>query len=250
MDPSFDDRLAVNAANAKRRDTLLTWMQTLLAERPDLIAKSTPDYPAMGKRVLQDDGSWFRCLAKANVELVRTPIERILPEGVVTVDGQMYEAGIICYATGFRHNEFLAPMELVGRRGVSLREQWGEQPTAYLGITMPNFPNLFCAYGPGTNLAHGASLFFHSEFQVRYAMDAIHRVLTSGARAIEVRKDVHDDYVRRYTDEINQLVWAHPSITHSHYKNPQGKVFTLSPWPLEQYREWTRAIDADDYVLS
>jgi 4-hydroxyacetophenone monooxygenase len=249
MDPSFDDRLAVNAANAKRRDTLLTWMQTLLAERPDLIAKSTPDYPAMGKRVLQDNGSWFRCLAKPNVELVRTPIDRIVPEGVVTVDGQVYEAGIICYATGFRHNEFLAPMEIIGRGGVSLREQWGEQPTAYLGITMPNFPNLFCVYGPGTNLAHGASLFFHSEFQVHYAMDAIRRVLTSGARTIEVRKDAHDGYVNRYTDEINQLVWAHPSITHSHYKNPQGKVFTLSPWPIEQYWEWTRAVDPGDYAI-
>jgi 4-hydroxyacetophenone monooxygenase len=252
QDPEYDDptSTSVNAANAQRRDILLNWMRSELADRPDLIEKCMPNYPAMGKRVLQDNGSWLRTLTKPNVELVRIGIERIVPEGVVSLDGTLHEADIICYATGFRHNEFLAPMEVIGRNGVSIREQWGDEPTALLGITVPNFPNFFCAYGPGTNLAHGAGLFFHSEFQVHYALDAIHRVLSSGARTIEVRKDAHDDYAGRYQREIGQLIWSHPSITHSHYKNPQGKIFTLSPWPLEDYREWTRTIDPDDYVIA
>ncbi len=251
-DPDYDDptSTSINATNAQRRDILLTWMRSELADRPDLIDKCMPDYPAMGKRVLQDNGSWLRCLKKPNVDLVRTRIEKIVPDGVVTVDGTFYEAEIICYATGFQHNEFLAPMEVIGRNGVSLREQWGDEPTALLGITMPNFPNLFCCYGPGTNLAHGAGLFFHSEMQVHYALDAIHRVLTAGAQTIEVRKDAHDDYAQRYQKEIGSLVWSHPAITHSHYKNPQGKVFTLSPWPLELYWEWTRVADPDDYVIA
>ena len=114
-------------------------------------------------------------------------------------------------------------MEVTGRDGVSLREQFGDEPTAYLGITIPNFPNLFCMYGPGTNLAHGASLFFHSECQIHYAMECIRQVLESGARTIEVRKDAHDEYVERYRREIDQLLWSHPSIEHSHYKNPRGQ---------------------------
>ena len=120
------------------------------------------------------------------------------PKVCVTVDGTVRDADIICYATGFRHNDFLDTIELTGRNGVSLRDQWGDEPTAFLGITIPNFPNLFCMYGPGTNLAHGASLFFHSECQIHYAMDCIHRVLAAGARTIEVRKDAHDEYVERY----------------------------------------------------
>jgi 4-hydroxyacetophenone monooxygenase len=104
-------------------------------------------------------------------------------------------------------------------------------------------------YGPGTNLAHGASLFFHSECQIHYAMDCIHDVLSSGARTIEVRKDAHDEYVERYRKEIDSLLWSHPSIEHSHYKNPQGKIFTLSPWRLELYWEWTREADPDAFVL-
>ena len=76
----------------------------------DLEAKVIPDYPATAKRMLQDNGSWLACLRKDNVELVRTGIERIVEDGVVTVDGTFRPADVICYATGFRHNDYLWPM--------------------------------------------------------------------------------------------------------------------------------------------
>jgi 4-hydroxyacetophenone monooxygenase len=248
IDPEHDDptQLSVNAVNAKRSKALVGWIRSLVDD-PDLLEKVVPDYPAAGKRILQDDGTWFRCLQLPNVELVRTGIEHVVPDGIVTTDGRHHTADIICYATGFQHNEFLASMHVVGRHGISLRDQWGDEPTAYLGITMPNFPNLFCIYGPGTNLAFGASLFYHSEFQVHYALQAIHETLASDAQWAEVRAEAHRDYADRYQEEIGQLVWSHPSIAHSHYKNRAGKVFTLSPWPLDLYWEWTRDMERDDY---
>jgi 4-hydroxyacetophenone monooxygenase len=251
-DPAYDDGSgwAINESNAARRGLMTEWISSLLEGRPDLIEKSIPNYPAAGKRMLQDNGSWLNCLMRPDVDLVRTAIDRVVPDGIITEDGAFHPADVICYATGFRHNEFLAPMSIYGRGGASLREQWGDEPSAYLGITVPNFPNLFCLYGPGTNLAHGASLFFHSECQMNFTMDAIRQVLTAGMRTIEVRKDVHDEYVERHQAEISQLVWAHPSITHSHYKNPAGKIFTLSPWKMETYWDWTRSADMEDFILT
>jgi len=108
-----------------------------------------PHYPPSAKRMLQDNGSWLKCLVKPNVELIKTGIERITPEGVVTEDGELHTADVIVYATGFRHNDYLFPMTIIGRNGINLREQFGDEPTAYLGISIPNFPNLFCLYGPG-----------------------------------------------------------------------------------------------------
>jgi 4-hydroxyacetophenone monooxygenase len=249
IDPEHDDptQQSINPLNARRAKALVASMQSIVGDNPDLLEKVVPDYPATGKRILQDDGTWLRTLQRPNVELVRTEIERVVADGVVTTDGQRYPADVICYATGFRHNEFLGSMRVIGRNGVSLHDQWGEEPTAYLGITMPNFPNLFCIYGPGTNLAFGASLFYHAEFQVHYALEAMHETLASGARWCEVQPEAHDDYAARYQDEIGQLVWSHPAITHSHYKNRDGKVFTLSPWPLDQYWAWTRHVDRDHY---
>jgi 4-hydroxyacetophenone monooxygenase len=248
IDPDYDDGgMAISEQNRIRREILAKLMADQLGDDAELRARVMPDYPATAKRMLQDNGSWLACLKKDNVELVRTPIDRIVEDGVVTEDGTFYPADVICYATGFRHNDYLWPMAITGRDGTVLRDQWGDEPTAYLGITIPNFPNFFCLYGPGTNLAHGGSLIFQSECQVHYVMSALHELLTSGRRTLEPRAEVHDDYSERYQDEIGQMVWAHKSVKHSHYKNPEGKVFTLSPWPIPTYWRWTKDFQPNDY---
>ena len=251
IDPEWDDGgLSISAGNAQTREMFGGWITSQLEDRPDLLEMCIPHYPPSAKRMLQDNGSWLTCLKKPNVELVRTGIERIVPEGIVTVDGTLHEVDIICYATGFRHNDFLWPMTITGRGGVTLREQWGHEPTAYLGITVPHFPNLFCLYGPGTNLAHGASLIFQSECQANYILSAIHEVLATGHHALEPRQEVHDEYSNRYQSEIGQMVWAHWAVKHSHFKNPDGKVFTLSPWPIPTYWDWTREVEPEDYAFT
>jgi 4-hydroxyacetophenone monooxygenase len=252
VDPAYDDGsgLAISPGNEVTRQLFTSWIESQIGDDPELMAKVVPDYPATGKRTLQDNGSWLTCLKKENVDLVRTPIARVVADGVVTEDGTHHPADVICFATGFRHTEFLWPMTVVGKGGTVLRDQWGDRPSALLGITVPNFPNLFCVYGPGTNLAHGGSLIFQSECQINYLMDAIGRTLTGGHRAVEVRQDAHDRYAERYQSEISQMVWAHPSVTHSHYKNARGEVWTLSPWPIPTYWTWTRAADPADYTFT
>lgn len=252
VDPDYDDSdgRAISAMNAMTREWFGGWITSQLEDRPDLLDRVMPDYPPTAKRTLQDDGSWLACLKKPNVELVRTGIERIVPEGVVTADGVLHEADIICYATGFRHNDFLWPMHIVGRDGVVLRDRWGDEPEAYLGITVPEFPNLFCVYGPGTNLAHGASLIFQSECQVNYIMSAIHELLAGGHRTMEPTTEAFDRYTSRYRSEIAQMVWAHWSVKHSHFKNRDGRIFTISPWPIPTYWGWTRAVDPADYEFT
>jgi 4-hydroxyacetophenone monooxygenase len=249
IDPTYSDGgLAVNAANRVVRDALVEYMMAHLDGDRELQAKVIPDYPATGKRILMDDGSWLRCLRKDNVELVRAGITRITPDGVMSADGRFRAADILCYATGFRHNDYLWPMTIIGRNGISLREQWGDEPTAYLGITIKNFPNFFCLYGPGTNLAHGANIIFQAECQVHYVMEAIHASLVSNKKSLEPRSDVCDRYVQRYRSEIAQMVWAHPSIHHSHFKNHDGRIFTLSPWPVSTYWRWTKTFRPEDYI--
>jgi len=251
IDPAWDDTdgLAVSERNLATRNFFLGFMAGQIGDDPELLAKITPDYPATGKRTLQDNGSWLRCLRKPNVELVRTGIERITPDGVRTADGRLHEADVIVYATGFRHNDYLWPMEIRGRGGVALNDFWGDEPAALYGITVPGFPNLFCMYGPGTNLASGGSLIFHSECQISYIMGCLEKMLRDGVVTMEPTRAAYDDYTRKLRAEIGQMVWSHRSIRHSHYKNAKGDVHTLSPWPLHVYREWTLAPDFDDFDL-
>jgi 4-hydroxyacetophenone monooxygenase len=208
-----------------------------------------PDYPATGKRTLQDNGSWLRALTRDNVELVRTGIDRIESDAVVTDDGSRYPADVIVYATGFQANKMLWPMTIRGRGGEILSERWGERPSAYLGITVPGYPNFFCMYGPGTNLAHGGSLVFHSECQMRYITECLELLISGGHACIEPREDKATDWHERSQAEMRRLVWSQPSVKHSFYKNSLGEVHILSPWRLVDYWSWTREPNPDDFVI-
>ena len=104
-------------------------------------------------------------------------------------------------------------------------------------------------YGPGTNLAHGGSLIFHSECQMRYITGCIELLLDGGHRAMEPRREVHDEYNARTQRELEGLVWSQPSVTHSWFKNPEGKIHVLSPWRLVDYWNWTKAPDPGDFLL-
>lgn len=251
VDPDYpDQQRAVSEISEITRVMFTEWITSQVGDDAELLAKVVPDYPATGKRTLQDNGSWLRTLTREDVELVRTEIDHIEADAVVTVDGARYPADVVVYATGFEANKMLWPMRIVGRGGEVLSERWGERPSAYLGITVPGYPNFFCMYGPGTNLASGGSLIFHSECQMRYITQCLEMLIAGGRTAMEPRQDKTDDWVQRSQAELRTLVWSQPTIKHSFYKNSSGEVYGLSPWRLVDYWAWTREPDPDDFVFS
>jgi 4-hydroxyacetophenone monooxygenase len=241
---------AISATNEFTRQMFTDWIVGQCDGDEELIARVVPDYPATGKRTLQDNGSWLRCLTRDNVELVQARIDHIEPDAVVTDDGARYPADVLIYATGFQHTKVLAPMAIVGRDGTDLREMWGERPAAYLGITVPGFPNFFMMYGPGTHLAHGGSLIFHSECQVRYIAQCLSELIANDRRTMEPRGERYDDWHARTQAEMKGLVWAQPTIEHTYFKNSYGEIHTASPWRLVDYWSWTRELDRSDFEIA
>ncbi|MEN3321424.1 MAG: 4-hydroxyacetophenone monooxygenase, partial [Mycobacterium sp.] len=244
-----DQQKAVSEINEITRIMFTEWISSQVGDDRELLAKVVPDYPATGKRTLQDNGSWLRTLTRDNVELVRAGIDRIESDAVVAADGTRYPADVIVYATGFQANKMLWPMTITGRGGEILAERWGERPSAYLGITVPGYPNFFCMYGPGTNLAHGGSLIFHSECQMRYITQCLELLIGGGHASLEPREDKATDWHERSQAEMRKLVWSQPSVKHSFYKNSFGEVHILSPWRLVDYWTWTREPDPQDFVI-
>lgn len=249
VDPGYEPQdQAVSEINAMARMMFTEWITSQVGDDTELLAKVLPDYPATGKRTLQDNGSWIRTLRRDNVDLVRTPIERITPAGVVS-DGVEHPADIIVYATGFRATDVLAPMRVTGRDGADLRAVWGERPYAYRGITVPGFPNLFLTYGPGTHLAHGGSLIFNSELQMRYIGQCLAR-LADGLHSMEPTAEATEAWREASQRAIRQTVWAHPSIRHSYFKNSVGEIHTVSPWKLPEYHSAVREPVWSDYTTN
>jgi 4-hydroxyacetophenone monooxygenase len=249
IDPTWPHQArSVNALNDAMRAYFTECIQKQIGDDPELLAKVVPSYPPFGKRMLQDNGTYFAALKRDNVDLVTDPIAAVTPTGLRCASGAEYPVDVIVFATGFHANRFLWPMEITGRGGVTLRERWGDEPRAYLGMTVPGFPNLFCLYGPGTNLAHAGSIIFHSECQVRYVMGCLHALIEKRLRTMECRADVHDAYNERYDARLATLVWSHPGMT-NWYKNAAGRVTTTSPWRLVDYWRWTNAPVLDEFEL-
>jgi 4-hydroxyacetophenone monooxygenase len=249
VDPEWQsDGRSVSAANDLLRMVLAQYIEAEFAGRPDLLEKVLPTYPPAGKRIVRDNGVWARALKRDNVDLVSDRIERVEAGGIVTEDGRLHPADVIVYGTGFTASDFLVPMTVIGRDGKDLHAEWAGDARAYLGITMPDFPNLFCLYGPNTNIVVNGSIIFFSECEVRYVMGCLRLLLESGARSIECRQDVHDEFNTRVDAANRQRVWGVATVS-SWYRNRHGRSAQNWPYPLVDYWSATRQPAATDFHL-
>ncbi|MFN0303717.1 MAG: flavin-containing monooxygenase [Burkholderiales bacterium] len=240
---------AVNELNDSHRKGLTRYLESELAARPDLIPKVLPTYPPFGKRMLLDNG-WFRTLAREHIELVTDSVASVQPHGVTTTAGAHYDADVLIWATGFDVIHFLAPMEIRGREGRRLHDVWqGDDARAFLGTTMPGFPNFFCLYGPNTQFGHGGSLISVVERQVHYVVSLLQILFEKNARAIEVRPTVHDAYNARVDAAHERMVWTHRGMS-TYYRNAKGRVVVNNPFRIVDVWKWTERANAEDYVLA
>jgi 4-hydroxyacetophenone monooxygenase len=249
-DPDWTARKdSVGAQNDMLRQMLTDYTRGQLEGRPELQEAATPNYPPGGKRSVRDNGVWLAALKRSNVETVTDGIAEITPTGLKTRDGRTFDVDVIIYGTGFTASQFLAPMKFKGKGGVDLHEQWDGDARAYLGIAVPNFPNLFIMYGPNTNIVVNGSIIFFSECEIRYIQGLMELLLRSNASAIEVKKDVHDEFNVKVDASNALMAWGVPQVT-SWYKNAKGRVTQNWPYPLVDYWSATRAPDPADYELS
>lgn len=234
--------------NEVLRAALAGYIESEFADRPDLLPKVLPSYPPASKRMLRDNGIWARTLKRDNVALVTDGIERITPEGIVTTDGVLHEADVVIYATGFHASKFLTPIKVTGRDGRDLHAEWNGDARAYLGITIPGFPNLFCLYEPNTNIVVNGSIIFFSECATRYVLGCLRLLLEHGAAAMEVRQDRHDVFNASVDEANQQSVWGVATVN-SWYRNEKGRVSQNWPFTLLDYWAATLAPDPEDFDL-
>jgi 4-hydroxyacetophenone monooxygenase len=128
-------------------------------------------------------------------------------------------------------------MTVTGRGGVDLGEQWDGDARAYLGVTVPNFPNFFLLYGPNTNLVVNGSIVMFSELEVDYVLACLRELLGSPHRTMECRPDALEKYYRWVDEASSLMAWGVPGAR-SWYKNASGRV--TQNWPLSTFEFWAR----------
>lgn len=239
---------AVSPNNALLREMLTAAIKPQTDDAPWLFDKIIPDYPFGGKRSLRDNGKWVEALKRPNVALVTEPIAEINATGVKTKDGKQYDSDVLIYGTGFHASNFLRTFKVYGRGGQELHDRWNGDARAYLGMTVPGFPNFFMIYGPNTNIVVNGSIIFFSECSVRYIIGCLRLLAETGSATLEPKEKVHDTFNARVDEANKMMAWGAPQVT-SWYKNATGRVSQNWPFPLVEYWSATLNPNPNDFEL-
>jgi cation diffusion facilitator CzcD-associated flavoprotein CzcO len=168
-------------------------------------------------------------------------VTSVEPTGVRTADGRLHEADVIIWGTGFAATRFLDPIKVTGIGGRDLHEEWADGARAHLGLMAPGFPNLFCIYGPNTNLG-GSSIIAMMEAQAGYVAQVARRIADGGARLLAVRREAAEAYDREMQDRLSTSAW---SGCRSWYLDG-GRITTNWPGLVAEYQHRTATVDWDE----
>ncbi|MCA1683073.1 MAG: NAD(P)/FAD-dependent oxidoreductase [Actinobacteria bacterium] len=213
---------------------------------PELRAKLTPSYAIGCKRILLSD-DYYPALVRPNVEVVTAPVVEVRRHGVVDADGREHEVDTIIFGTGFHTTDQPIAARVRGRDGKLLADVWGPSPQAYLGTTVPGFPNLFLLLGPNTVLGH-TSVVYMIEAQLAYVLDALRTMDARGVASVDVKPRVVEAFNDDIQKSLQGTVW-NAGGCNSWYLDAAGRNSSLWPTHTFRFKKATRRFDPDAYVL-
>ena len=211
---------------------------------PALREKLRPNYRAACKRMIMSP-DYYQKVQLQTVEVVRDVIDRIEENGIRTADGVLHELDVIVFATGFKASAFMRPMNVVGRGGVELNRLWERRPSAYLAVSIPDFPNFFMLNGPSAPFGNLSSIAV-AEYQMTLVAQLLDLVRTGSARQVSVSPEAMAAYNQHLIAATKGTVWA--SGCSSWYLDPDG-VPTIWPYSLERFIEATATPKLEDFDL-
>ena len=198
---------------------------------PELREKLRPDYQAACKRLIISP-DFYDAIQQPNAELVTDAIERVEADGVRTCDGRLHELDVLILATGFKTDAFVRPMIVIGRDGQTLERAWAERPTAYLSISIPDFPNFFMLNGPNGPVGN-FSLIEVAELQFAYIMQLIERLRSDGCREVSATREATEQLEAERVEATKKTVWV--TGCRSWYLDDRGIPATW-PWSFDRFR--------------
>jgi cation diffusion facilitator CzcD-associated flavoprotein CzcO len=178
--------------------------------------------------------------------VVTHAVTELVPGGVRTDDGRLHEADVVIWGTGFAATEFLEGIDVRGIGDQKLHAVWADGARAHLGLTVPGFPNLFCIYGPNTNLG-GSSIIGMMEAQAGYVVQVARAIADGRARRVAVRPEVAAAYDEEMQSRLGTSAWASCA---SWYRDDGGRVTTNWPGLVREYQQRTAQVDWADLEVS
>ncbi|KAK2781498.1 hypothetical protein FQN52_001608 [Onygenales sp. PD_12] len=212
---------------------------------PELREMLIPDFDVGCRRVTPGDG-YLEALQEDNVQVVRTRIDEITKEGVVTADGKVYQVDVIITATGY-DTSYVPAFPLTGRNGVDLGKRWAQTGAeAYLTCAVPDMPNYFMVVGPNTPISNG-SLMPAIEAQLEFALSFAKKIQCEGVKSVVVSHEANTQF-NDHKDAVMELL-TFSGNCNSWYKGGTSNGRITGPWPgsLNHFLESVRQPRLQDF---
>jgi cation diffusion facilitator CzcD-associated flavoprotein CzcO len=241
------EHLSISPANDVLLQMCLDYIDRVFGAGSELARKITPDFAPYGKRIIRDPGGYYAALAREHVDVEASEPALVNEAGIVTEDGRQIDLDVIIYATGY-YLDFLSTVDIRGRGGKKLAEEWGDSPRAYRGGMVPGFPNLFISSAPNYSPGHGAGHNFGVEVMVHYVMECLQLMALRKAASMEVTQRAYEDYVDRIDATMAGTVWRHTPSAHT-YDRSGGRIVIAFPYRLVDFWRDHRAPVEEDLKL-
>ncbi|MGE2691881.1 flavin-containing monooxygenase [Mycolicibacterium pulveris] len=215
------------------------WSLRFQVRDAQLRRRLTPDYQPLCKRQVIS-GSYYRALRADNARLVTSPIDAVTTGGVRTADGAETALDVLVLATGFHAHNYMRPMNLRGRDGVSIDDVWAKGPRAYRMTAIPGFPNFFTVLGP--NSPTGSILLQYSaELTARYIVKWLKRFRDGNIDTVEVTEEATTSFNDDVAAALGPTVWN--TGCDSWYLTDEG---TVDLWPYDRKTMTAMLSEPDD----
>jgi cation diffusion facilitator CzcD-associated flavoprotein CzcO len=237
----------VSARDGRRRAILrhLGRRQLETVRDPALRAKLTPKDEVLCKRPVVSN-VFYPAVQRPDVSVVDTAIERVCPEGVVTVDGALHELDVLILATGFDAHLYMRPMAINGEGGATLAELWAEGPYAYRTVSLPGFPNLFTILGPHSPLVY-IPIHYSAELQSEYVAQMLDVLDRDGVVSVAPSREATERWLEEVRAGLPGSVWSTGCT--SWYLGSQ-KTPVLWPYGRRRWRDSLARPKLEDYEIS
>lgn len=206
---------------------------------PELRARLTPDYRVGCKRVIVN-GTFYEAIQRPNADLVTASIDRVTERGVQTKDGKLHELDVLVLATGFHPFNFMRPMHLVGKNGLSIDTIWSRKVQAYRSLFIPGFPNFFLMLGPNTPIGN-FSVIAMSEVQTQYILKVIRSWQNREFDEIDATSSALQRFSQYLKKGMAKTVWI--GGCQSWYLDADGDP---AMWPYS-WKQWVREMHEPNY---
>jgi 4-hydroxyacetophenone monooxygenase len=236
----------VNEKNSAVRQELERYIRKQFPNDPALAERLIPNYPPLARRLVVDN-EFYSTLKQPHVDLISDSVDMITRGGVRLRNGNEIPLDVIVLSTGFKVSKYLWPANYYGEGGATPDQLWSKDGArAYMGLTMPGFPNMFVFYGPNSQSRAGG---FHSwaEIWSRYMGQLIVHMLENNLQSFDVKRERFDDYNKKMDLEHRKILWELEGVG-GYYVNEFGRSGVNMPWTVHEFYAMVQQAQMEDYL--